>query len=57
MLIDFRERGREGERERNISQFPLKCAPTGDGTHNLGMYPDWESNPQPSALRDNATTN
>ena len=31
MLIDFRERGREGEREgeRNISPLPLVVAPTG----------------------------
>ena len=25
----FRERGREGEMERNMDQLPLACAPTG----------------------------
>ena len=40
LLIDFRERGREEERE--IDHLPLVCAPTGDQTHNLGMCPDLE---------------
>ena len=55
--MTFRERGRERERERetdrvrqrdinvrNIDQLPLICAPTRDGTHNLGMCPDCGSN-------------
>ena len=53
MLIDFRERGRQRERERNIDVrnidwLPLVCAPTRDRAHNLGMCPDQESNPKPS---------
>ena len=40
-----RERGgREKERERNIDQLPLVCAPTGDRTRNPGVCPDRESN-------------
>ena len=47
MLINFRERGREGERERDINQLPLICTPsrtepaaqacalTGNRTHDL----------------------
>ena len=59
MLIDFRERGREGERERKKidvgekhDQLPLICALMGDGTCNLGMCPDWELNPRPYSLLD-----
>ena len=44
MFVDFREEGRE--RERNIDQLPPKGALTGDLTHNLGMCPDQELNPQ-----------
>ena len=45
MLIDFREKGREGEREKNIDvrekhQLPLTHAPTWDWNCNLDMYPD-----------------
>ena len=40
-----RERGgREKERERNIDQLPLVCAPTRDRTWNPGVCPDRESN-------------
>ena len=50
MFFGFRERGREGERgkereieksmwERNINQLSHVCAPTGDGTCNLGTCP------------------
>ena len=53
MFIDFRERGTERgvcvrERERNGADglFPIP-APTGNGTHNLGMCSEWKSNPQP----------
>ena len=46
MLIDFRERGREGRKEgENTDVLPLVLALTGDQTHNLGMCPDQESNP------------
>ena len=59
MVIDFRERGREEERqrERNIHPLPLICAPTWGWTCNPGMCPDWESNPQPSGLWEDAPTN
>ena len=56
------ERGREGERTRNINmrnidRLPLVHAPTGDQTCNLGMCPDQELNLQPSSLQDDAPTN
>ena len=38
----FRERGRVGERERNIDLLPLTCAPTGDSSRHvpwLGIEP------------------
>ena len=42
----LRERGREGERERNISVWlPLTHPPTGNLAHNPGICPDWELNP------------
>ena len=47
-----REKGREKERERHqcdteasFGCFPV-CSPTGDQTLNLGMCPDWKSEPQ-----------
>ena len=53
ILINFRERGRWGEREReierererDIDQLPLECAQTRDQTHNPGACPDQELNP------------
>ena len=58
MLIDFRERGREGRKEgENTDVLPLVHALTGDQTHNLGMCPDQESNPWPFDLWDEAPTN
>ena len=56
-----REREREREREtsvwgRNIRQLPPICTQTGDGTRNLGMCPDQESNPQSFGVRDDAPT-
>ena len=60
MLTDFRERGREGERERtsmqygSIKRFPFIHALTRDQAQNLGMCPDWESNPQPFGVWDDA---
>ena len=65
MFINFRERGREKEEERerekhqcerNIDQLPPVCDPSGDCTHNC-MCPDWESNPQPFGIWDDAPTN
>ena len=53
MFIDFRERGRkrEGEKKRNIhvreKHPPVVRAAISDQTHNAGMSPDQESNPQP----------
>ena len=50
LLILEREEGKEGE--RNIHQLPpiraltRDHAPTVDPTCNLGMLPDWGSNPQ-----------
>ena len=47
MLIDFRERGREGEKEGEVHPcdwLPLACALTEeDLTHDSGMCPDQES--------------
>ena len=40
MFVDFRKRGREGERERNFSLLPGAHTPTGDQTQNLGMCPE-----------------
>ena len=43
-LFIFRERGREGERERNQCVVPSSMPSTGDLASNPGMCPDWESN-------------
>ena len=43
--------------ERNSDQLPLALTLTGAWTRNLGMCPDWGSNPQPFGLQDNAPTN
>ena len=63
MSIDFREE-RKGERERepsmwerNIDRPPPIHAPTRDQTHNLGMYPDQESNLQPFGVQDDTSIN
>ena len=47
----FRERGKEGEREEENINVREKhrvvasgTSPTGDRTHNPGMYPDQELN-------------
>ena len=45
-LILVKEEVREERRERNINWLPPLSVQTGDQTRNLGMYPDWESNPQ-----------
>ena len=49
-LFIFRESGREGEGERNISVREKHR------THNLGMCPDQEWNPQPFGVQDSAPT-
>ena len=45
MLIEFKERGMEGEKdgekhqcERNIDLLPPQCALTGNQTHNLSVF-------------------
>ena len=52
-LFIFRERGREGEREREKHQcVAVSFAPSsGDLACNPGMYPDGESNWRPSGLQ------
>ena len=55
MFINGGDRARE--RERNIVWLPPIADPTGDRTHNPGTCPDQESNPQPSAARDDAPSN
>ena len=61
MLIDFRDRERR-ERERNTNErealtgLPFIHSLTKDQTHNLGMCPGQNSNPQPLALQDDTPT-
>ena len=45
----FRERGREGEREREKHQCVVAShvPPSGDLACNPGMCPDWELNQRP----------
>ena len=51
-LLIFRERGKEGERERNITVWlPLKRPLTGDLACNPGMCPDQELNQRPFGLQ------
>ena len=49
ILFIFRERGREGEKDREKHQCVVaSCsAPNGDLTHNPGMCPDKELNQLP----------
>ena len=49
IYLFFRERGREGEREREKHQCVVAShtTPIVDLAHNPGMCPDWESNQQP----------
>ena len=62
MLLNFRERGREGETEGETHRceretsvgLPFMHTPTRDQTRNLGMCPDWELNPQPFGVWGNA---
>ena len=48
-LFLFRERGREGERERKKHQCVVASRepPSGDLAHNPSMCPDWELNWRP----------
>ena len=48
MPTNSKERGKDGKKDRNIDQLPPTCARTWSQTHNPGMYPDQESNLQPS---------
>ena len=59
LLILEREEGkaREPMWQKNNIQLPPIHTLTRDQTHNLGMCPDWELNPQPSGLQDGAPTN
>ena len=47
VLLILERKGGGGKIEKNIDRLPPVCTPTGDGTHNLGMCPDPELNPQP----------
>ena len=53
MYLFIRERGREGEREREKHQCVVAShvSQTGDLAHNPGIYLDWESNHQPFGLQ------
>ena len=62
MFIDFRGRGREGQREismweKNINHLPPIRAPRGDCTRNLNMCPDPELNLQTFSVREDAPNN
>ena len=52
-LFNFRERGREGEREGEKYHCVVSShvPPTGDLAHNLGMCHDWELNRWPFGLQ------
>ena len=43
--------------EGNIDWLPPIRTPTRDQTCNLGICPDWDSNPQPFGVKDEAPTN
>ena len=59
MIIDFREREKEGERGREtlMWELPPACALTGNQTCNLGMCPDQVSHLQTLDLPDDAPIN
>ena len=52
-LFIFRERGKEGEREREKHQGVVAShvPPRGDLARNPGMCPDWELNRRPFRLQ------
>ena len=56
MFIDFRER-ETSMWERNINWLPPVYTLTRDRTHNLGVCPDQELNPQPFGVWEDAPTN
>ena len=67
-FIAFRERGREREKHQCETETLTICllyalrlgilhAQARDGTHNVGMCPDREWNPQPFGERDDTPTN
>ena len=47
----------EREKERNIDQLLSHSYPNQGLNYNLGICPDWESNPQTVSLQDDAPTN
>ena len=55
MLVEFRERRREGEREGEKHQLVAShmCPKQG---YNLGICPDWELNLQSFGLQDDTPT-
>ena len=58
MFIDVRERGgarEKRERDQYERETLIGCLPR-DQTHNVGMCPDWGSNPKPFGVRHNAST-
>ena len=61
MFIDFRERGRERETEREQEDISVCCFPymplTGNQTHNLGLCPDQEVNLQSFSIQDDTPAN
>lgn len=50
-------REREREKETEIYLLPPVCLVTQNQTQNLGMYPNWRTNPQPFCVGDDAPTN
>ena len=56
IFIDFRERNIDVERETSNDCLPFVPQP-GIEPHNLGMYPDGESDHQPFGVWDNGPTN
>ena len=58
LLIDFRERRREGDKEEEKYQLVASpTSPSGNQTYNLGLCPDPELNPWAFSLWDNTPTN
>ena len=54
-LFNFRERGRDGEREGEKHQSVASYTPpTEDLAHNPGMCPGWELNLRPFGSQDGA---
>ena len=54
MFIDFRERGKGREKERNINWLPLAPALTRDQTQNVDTCPDRESSLHSFGEQDDA---